>query len=105
MTNVLCYPIVSLLLAFQAAPVTSYPPAAQVKAQFLELLQRPKVPLDVQAAQSQEAADGLVTERLSFASERKADGAFGRVPVLLVRPAKEGGRRPAVIVLHGTGGT
>jgi dienelactone hydrolase len=105
MLNVLCYRLVVLLVAFQAAPDDAYPPSAEVKAQFLELLERPRVPLDVQAKESQQGEDGLITERLSFASERKADGAFERVPVLLVRPSKDAGRRPAIIILHGTGGT
>src|SRR5262249_37429127 len=46
---------------------------------------------------------GLVTERLSFVSDRNPDGTEERVPVLLVRPAGDAGRLPAVIVLHGTG--
>jgi len=105
MLTIACYRILALLVALQAAPAEPYPPAAEVRAQFLELLERPRVPLDVQAAEPQKGEDGLVTERLSFASERKANGAVERVPVLVVRPAKQAGRRPAVIVLHGTGGT
>jgi dienelactone hydrolase len=87
----------------------AYPPAAEVKAAFLKLLDRPKVPLDAKMRSSESDADGRVVETLSIASERKADGTVERVPLLIVRPGKsgdsaKGGRLPAVIVLHGTGG-
>jgi dienelactone hydrolase len=49
-------------------------------------------------------ADGSVFEQLSFASEKKADGAIERVPTILLRPAMAKGKLPVVIVLHGTGG-
>ncbi len=78
---------------------------AVVKADFLKLLDRPKVPLDVQAiAIETDETDRLISERLTFASEAKSGGKFERVPVLLVRPAEAGVKRPVVIVLHGTGG-
>jgi dienelactone hydrolase len=104
----------ALLLAAQTqtAPVETEAPVkmspSEVKASFLKLLDRPKVALDV-LQESERTGDGLVTERLSFAAERKADGSIERVPVLVVRPSSPtengNGRRPAVIVLHGTGGT
>lgn len=79
---------------------------AEVKAAFHKLLDRPKVPLDVHPVSSvADETPGLVVERLSFASETKADGATERVPTLIVRPKESRGRRPAVIVLHGTGGS
>jgi dienelactone hydrolase len=80
------------------------PPAADAKAAFLKLLDRPRVPLDAQGRQSSRSADGLVTERIDFASERRGDSGIERVPALLIRPETTNGRRPAVIVLHGTGG-
>lgn len=80
-----------------------YPPAADVKAAFLKQLDRPQVPLDPQVKKTEMDA-GRVTEVLSIASEKKADGSLERVPVLLMRPAKQEGKLPAVIVLHGTGG-
>lgn len=103
----------ALLLAVQAAPAVettkpaaaSAPAPAEVRRSFLALLDRPKVPLDVKVEAPARTEKGLVTERLSFASEKKADGQVERVPVLVVRPEQEAGRRPAVIVLHGTGGT
>ncbi len=75
----------------------------EVRASFKKLLDRPIVPLDPRA-EPEEKADGLITEKLTFASEKRADGKEERVPVLLVRPAQASKRLPAVIVLHGTGG-
>ncbi len=100
----------ALLVAGQTAPVETSAsanlPPSEVKAAFLKLLDRPKVALDV-VVESQKTEDGLTTERLSFAAEKKADGSIERVPVLVIRPeSKEGDPpRPAVIALHGTGGT
>jgi dienelactone hydrolase len=76
----------------------------EVRASFKKLLDRPLVPLAPRVEPTQEA-NGLVTEKLTFASEKRADGKEERVPVLLVRPAQTSKRLPAVIVLHGTGGT
>jgi dienelactone hydrolase len=96
-------PFILLLLVVVPAradtPVT-YPPPAEVRAAFLKLLDRTKVPLDVQSV-----SDRVYLQQVTFASEKKADGTIERVPVLIARPLKGEGRRPAVIVLHGTGGT
>jgi dienelactone hydrolase len=101
--------LVALLFAFvstaHSQPLPNYPPPAEVRAAFLKLLDRPKVPLDPKLHEARLDTDDLLTERLSIASEKLADGRFERVPILIVRPGKGGGRRPAVIVLHGTGGT
>jgi dienelactone hydrolase len=96
---VLCLP--AFVVGQETLP--KYPPPAEVKAAFLKLLDRPKVPLSVKE-QSSKAADGLVTEQLSFASQKKADGSEERVPVLIVRPEKYDKKLPVVIALHGTGG-
>jgi dienelactone hydrolase len=100
----------SLLLIFLAVPATAreplptYPPPAEVKAAFLKLLDRPRVPLDPQVKDL--GKDGtLTTEHFSIATERKADGAIERVAGLLYKQAGQEGKRPAVLVLHGTGGT
>jgi len=83
---------------------------AEVRAAFLKLLDRPRVSLDVRNELPEpDPKTGHIVERLSFASEKKADGSVERVPVLVVRPAASadgggGAKRPAVIVLHGTGG-
>ena len=112
MPHLILAPALVLLLLGQAPPPVvaektkvQAPPAAEVKARFLDLLDRPRVPLDVEVQETGRADGGLVAERLSFATERKPSGALERVPALVVRPAIEGGRRPAVLVLHGTGGT
>jgi dienelactone hydrolase len=88
-----------------AAQVPSYPPPAEVKAAFHKLLDRPKVPLDVHADGMTKLDDGSVLERLSFATEKKADGKIERVPTIVLRPAGPKGPLPAVIALHGTGGS
>jgi dienelactone hydrolase len=75
-----------------------------VKAAFLKLLDRPRVPLEPEKQKTETLPSGFVAEHLAIASERKADGTLERVPILLVRPAKPAGRLPAVIALHGTGG-
>lgn len=96
----------SLWLPLQSrAQGPDYPPPGEVRAAFLKQLDRPKVPLDAKPIENRLDPDGLLTEKLSFASEKKSDGAIERVPVLIVRPGRGGGRRPAVIVLHGTGGS
>jgi dienelactone hydrolase len=88
-------------------------PPAEAKAAFLKLLDRPKVPLDIQMTGPHESkidrdsrrAD--VAVRGSIASEAKADGTTERIPFLM-RVTDIAGRadapRPVVIVLHGTGG-
>jgi dienelactone hydrolase len=99
----------AVVLAFVAAPVRAddagptYPPPADVRAAFRKLLDRPAVPLDAQVEVTS-SANGLTRELLTFAVEKKPDGKEERVPLLLVRPDKETGKLPAVIVLHGTGG-
>ena len=102
---------ISLSLLFLAVPFTradeplSYPPPAQVRAAFQKLLDRPKVPADASIEEARVYTPGWVLEHLSIASEKKADGSMERVPMLILRPEKSGPKLPAVIVLHGTGGT
>jgi dienelactone hydrolase len=74
-------------------------PAPDTRDDFLKLLDRPRVPLDPQVA-SAAGDDGLWTEHLTIASEKNQ-----RVPLLLMKAEKGEGRRAAVLVLHGTGGT
>jgi acetyl esterase/lipase len=82
-----------------------YPPPVEVRARLLKLLDRPRVPLDPQVSLVAPDQQGLVIERLSIASERKANGQIERVPILIVRPGDDSKPRPLVIVLHGTGGS
>jgi dienelactone hydrolase len=98
---------VSLLFAgvVHADAPASYPAPDVVRAAFLESLGRPRVALSPQLVDSAPEPGGLVAERIRFATEKKADGGTETVPALLIRPEKAGVRRPAVIVLHGTGGS
>lgn len=80
-------------------------PPKDAKAAFLKLLDRPKVPPDMRPEAAPVKKDGLTYHRRSFASEKKADGTVERVPYLAVAPEKLKGKMPAMIVLHGTGGS
>jgi len=92
----------SLLVGDQ--PKEKYPPPEDVAKAFQKLLDRPKVLFNVNNIDAKKDDDGLVTEQLTFVSERKTDGTEERVPLLLMRPEKRDKKRPVVIVLHGTGG-
>ncbi len=96
-----------LLIPFfvQAQDAPKYAPAEQVRASFKKLLDRPKVPLDAKVVSKKRHTDGSDHEFLTFASEKKADGSIERVPTFIKHPAKAKGKLPAVIVLHGTGGS
>ena len=94
--------VVRLVAAQDTAP--TYPPPDEVKAHFLKQLDRPRVGLDPVVAKSEAAETGLIEERLTIASQRRADGQLERVPILIVRPADASKPRALVIVLHGTGG-
>ena len=76
----------------------------KAKVAFLKLLDRPKVPADV-IESAGTAVGRIAVSRWSFASEKKADGTIERVPVLMVAPAVAKRKLPAMIVLHGTGGS
>jgi dienelactone hydrolase len=91
------------LLSYPAQ--ADHSPPAQVKSAFLKLLDRPRVPLDPQTIASKPLRNGLIQEHLHFASEKRADGTVERVPVYIIRPVQVKHRLPAVIVLHGTGGS
>ena len=88
-------------------------PPAEAKAAFLKLLDRPKVPLDVQMTGPHEKEptrnpDTLTAAlRGSIASEMKPDGTIERIPFLMRVDVVRGPApkpKPVVIVLHGTGG-
>jgi len=92
-----------LLFASHAiSPNTPSLSPAEVKAAFLKVIDRPRVPVDVKV-HSIKTDGGYVTEHLSIASYKEADGKIERVPLLLVRPEKQQGRLPAVFVLHSSG--
>ncbi len=98
-------------VSLQAAPdhgtekKITYPPPSAVRAAFQKLLDRPKVPSAVQSDGGQPFQDNFVLEELSFSTEKKPDGTDERVPTLILKPAGAKGKLPAVIVLHGTGGS
>jgi dienelactone hydrolase len=93
-----------LVAAEPSDKVPPYPPPAEVKAAFLKLLDRPKIDPEPQTINSPRRTEGLITEHLSIATQRKADGSIERMPLLIIRPETVSGRLPAVVVLHGTGG-
>lgn len=97
-----------LVVFLVALPVGADEPRAlapaETRARFLKLLDRPRVDPDIEQRAPVAADDGFVAEHFDFASEKKRDGTIERVPVLLMRPAKPA-KYPAVIVLHGTGGS
>ena len=111
MRRIFCLTLFCLLSMPAALPaqkpadsLPAYPPPAEVKAAFLKMLDRPKVDPAPRQISPPHTFGGIVTEHLSIATEKKADGSIERVPMLILRPEKAVGRLPAVIVLHGTGG-
>jgi dienelactone hydrolase len=78
--------------------VAAHAGSGDVRADFLKMIDRPRVPLAPEV-QEMSAPDGMVQAHFTFAAE-----AGERVPGILLRQAANT-RRPAVIVLHGTGGT
>lgn len=87
------------LIAFMVCWLTvGYAQTPDPRADFLKLIDRPRVTLSPQIKNSQTNND-LVQIHFSFASDSKQ-----RVPGILIEPANFQGRRPVVIVMHGTGG-
>ncbi len=87
-------------LAFAAFPAVMPLAFADTRADFLKLIDRPRVALAPEIKQAP-ASDGLTHFAFSYAAD-----ATNRVPGILIKPANvsASGRRPAVICLHGTGG-
>src|SRR5450631_870414 len=69
------------------------------RADFRKLVDRPQVALAPQV-EPMAGTNGLVEYHFSFASD-----ASNRVPGILMASTNFSGRRPAVIALHGTGGS
>lgn len=92
-----------LALAPLRAADTPAVSARNSRADFLKLLDRPRVPLAAEVAPAPAAANApagaTVESRFSFAAE-----AGQRVPGVLLKPVGATGRLPVVIALHGTGG-
>jgi dienelactone hydrolase len=93
--------LVCLWILTQAAQAVEPAPAraAAVREAFLKTIQRERVPLDATVHPRQEPGD-VAVEEISFAAD-----AAERVPTLLFKRRDLSGRRPVVIVLHGTGGS
>jgi dienelactone hydrolase len=71
---------------------------ADVRADFLKLIDRPRVPLAAEVTELPSA--GVLEEfHFSFASDARQ-----RVPGILIRQRGLAGRAPVVIAMHGTGG-
>ena len=92
-------PLLVLVLAALWLGFAPSTPAADSRAQFLSLLERPRVRLSPQC-EVLPATNGLAQFRFSFASEESQ-----RVPGVLLKAEASQGRRPVVIALHGTGGS
>jgi dienelactone hydrolase len=98
----------ALILVLTLAPLAGAQekkplPPPEAKAALLKLLDRPKV--EPAADKGTRKNDVLLYQRWSFRSEKKADGTFETVPVLMVSPSHFTGKLPVMIVLHGTGGS
>ncbi len=74
------------------------PDASGIRAAFLKMIDRPRVPLGPQT-QPRADSERYRAEQFSFASE-----AGERVPGIFIKSASAKDRRPVVIFLHGTGG-
>ncbi len=74
--------------------------AADTRAAFLKLIDRPRVPLAPEFREASAPATNLTRLDFSYAAD-----ATNRVPGILLRSASTAAPRPVVIVLHGTGGS
>jgi dienelactone hydrolase len=88
-----------LLVACFALVAAARLPAADTRSDFLKVLDRPRVPLAPEV-KDLPSADGLTRVAFTYSAD-----AENRVPGILLKAANSTGRRPVVIVLHGTGGT
>lgn len=90
-------------MALSTSPAIKTPPSV-IRANFLALINRPHIPFDAQHHETKPPYRNLITERLSIAVERRANGTVERIPMLVVKAEKTTGRLPVVLVCHGTGG-
>ena len=85
------------LFYFLTPPATSI--AADARADFLKLINRPTVLLAPQV-ETILTTNGIARFHFSYAADAEQ-----RVPGILLKSENSSGRRPVVIALHGTGGT
>src|SRR6186713_28631 len=88
-----------LVTPLHAQDATKALSPSETRKAFQKLLERPTIDPGIEWG-AKATADGLITERFTFASQNRADGGLERVPVLVVRPEKPG-QYPVMIVLHG----
>ena len=79
-------------------------PPQETRQAFLKMLDRPKVLLDTKLV-SEKEVKGFTEQKLTIATEKKSDGTMERMPALILKPSSAKGKIPAVIMLHGTGGS
>ena len=90
--------VVFLLTVILCLHLTKTSWAADARQDFLQLIQRPLVPLAPEV-EGEPATKGFIQEHFSLAAE-----AGQRVPGILAKAGDGRSRRPVVIVMHGTGG-
>ena len=96
-SSVTSFLLLLVLLCVGSVCVASAAESADTRAAFLKLLERPRVELAAEVKPST-GTNGFRMTHFSFAAE-----AGVRVPGLLVKRGETEGRRPVVIVMHGTG--
>jgi len=99
--STLCLILLSCLCLL---PVRAEKPPQETRQAFLKMLDRPKVLLDTKVV-SEKEVKGFTEQKLTIATEKKSDGTMERMPALILKPSSAKGKIPAVIMLHGTGGS
>ena len=95
-----CLVITLACAGLLAAGASAQPAGTTTRAAFLKLIDRPRVPLEAAVRMRPDPGGGLAIEDVSFAAQ-----AGQRVPAVIYTRQGSGGKQPAVIVLHGTGGS
>lgn len=85
-------------IGLAAQPRLSAADAAQTRAAFLKIIDRPRVALAAETKDTGET-NGVAYSRFTYASDAEQ-----RVPGILLKQSKGTGRRAVVIAAHGTGG-
>jgi len=91
--------LIRLLAVALCVGSTAFAAAADARADFWKLIQRPRVRLAPQVEELP-TTNGIIQFHFSFASDAEQ-----RVPGILMKAESSRGRRPTVIALHGTGGS
>ena len=99
--STLCLILLSCLCQL---PVRAEKTPQETRQAFLKMLDRPKVVLDTKVV-SEKEVKGFTEQKLTIATEKKSDGTMERMPALILKPSSAKGKIPAVIMLHGTGGS